>query len=323
MRSHLSLLPALALAACASSGSKTEETPGYQPPREQLDATGRFPEAREGQPEWYSETTADLWEQPIGFYMSSLDRDMRLWNRLKLEAQEPRDIARLDHMEESIRYRAQLRRDEIVEQLELGGPRPRAVAAMALGFTGDVEAQSPLLAALSDRNDDVVNNALAGIGMLAFPDTPLLEICTILRTAGSEWTRSNAAYALQRLVEAGAEADCVVPACRQGLIDSEAGVRVQCARVLALELDTESIPRLGDLLYDDTTLVTAAAANALASIGSRSMEHKGDCARRLVDALDTVPNSRRGRIVYELVQLSGRHLGDEAADWREWAHNMP
>lgn len=309
---------ALLLAACSSTPEEDPEAPPRFEIPEQPGSGGSS-----GRDVVAKGTERPPEEQSIGFYLSDLDRSITAWHQAKFESHEPKMQTRKEMLEEQIAYRAQLRLPELIAQLESPAARNRAVAAVALGFSGDPEVQGPLLARLSDRNDEVVGNALMGIGVLALPDTPLAPICTLLRTHPDPWTRNNAAYALQRLLAVGASGACAVDAARQGLVDTEPGVRVQSALILGLELDTESVDTLGALLHDEENMVAAAAARTLSYIGSRSVHHKGACARLLADALDTAPSSRRGRLLYELSQLSDRFHGEDAQPWREWARQIP
>ena len=93
--------------------------------------------------------------------------------------------------------------------------------------------------------------------------------------------------------------------------------------MLGLIRDVPSVENLGDLLYDDTTLVAQAAATSLVRIGREHLETKGDVARLLVDALDTAKGPRRRDLLGGLVRLSERDLGEDVDPWREWAYRMP
>jgi len=145
----------------------------------------------------------------------------------------------------------------------------------------------------------------------------------LLRTHEDRGVRSNAAYALLRTVEAGADTEDIRAACRQGLVDVEPTTRIQCAGVLGHLVDKDSIDGLGALLFDDTAMAAAAGAHALRMIGDGDPESKGDVARHLAEALDRVPGSYRHVLLYELRRLSGRNFGDDAEEWVEWAYRMP
>ena len=199
-------------------------------------------------------------------------------------------------------------------------------AAMALGFSSDERALSPLLNALSDSNPTVVQNALTGIGLLARPETPTDALTDFLVNHPDPWTRNNAAFALQCIVAArpSDQADPELASdCRDALIDEEPGVRAQCASVLGILRDPEAIQPLSDLLYDDVNLVSAAAATSLSHIGRHEMKSKGEAARELVESLDRLDQKRREVVLRELTLLSERNYGDKTEDWMEWAARLP
>lgn len=260
----------------------------------------------------------------IGFFLTEFDASVRAWTNLVLAGRTERDRRMLRGLEKEMAQRAARRRDELLDELEGGPPTNRAVAAVALGFTGDPGVMSPLYDALSDQDGDVVHSALLGLGKLGDPSTPPAEICYLLRNDPDPWIRNNAAYALQSIVSAGAPASAlVVRSCREALLDDEAGVRAQCAVVLGQAVVADAVDELGDMLYDEKELPAAAAASALARIGREHLESKGRCARLLADGLDRVDEERRPVLLRELEVLSEASLGDEAEPWREWAYKLP
>jgi HEAT repeat protein len=215
------------------------------------------------------------------------------------------------------------RRAEIIEQLESGPLNNRVVAASALGFTRDLEAQSPLIAALDDAYPEVVGNALLGLMLLGRSDTPLEPICRLMQSSPDESVRRNAAQCMGSLVQAGARSDCVLGAARQGLSDVEPGVRSQSALLLATLLDPESIPPLCDLLYDEVPLVVAAAARAVAYFGGQSPKDKGTAARALARAYEEGKGPMRPHYRRALVELAGIDYGVEPEKWTEWGNRLP
>jgi HEAT repeat protein len=260
----------------------------------------------------------------IGAVLTEIDRNIRAWSKYKLEALTPDDHRIRRKLEEDIRVRTMRRFDEIVAQLETGPPVNRPVAAAALGFSEDPRALGPLLAALSDRDDHVVSNALLGLGQLSRPETSLVEICYILRTHPSPNVRNNAAYAMLSIVGSGGSDECVAKSCMRALTDDEPGVRAQAARLLGHVGGPEAIDEVGFLLEDDQALVVTAAAAALRELGERDMYQKGRAARKLADALDRVPRTTRDALIAELIVLAGGNAGGRESDaWREWAYRLP
>jgi hypothetical protein len=126
-----SLMLVVLLAACASEPKK-EPIEGNDPK-----PAGQLIEATD-QPE------------PIGKFMSDLDSSIRAWTNLIMSAQTEEDRRKASLLEQSLSAATHKRRAELIHELESGPLSNRVVAACALGFTHDIEAQSPLLAALND-----------------------------------------------------------------------------------------------------------------------------------------------------------------------------
>jgi HEAT repeat protein len=260
---------------------------------------------------------------PIGKLLSDLDVAMQRWNQLLLAGTTRDDHEKALKLELWIQGEAHRRRAEIVEQLESGPTQNRIVAAMALGFTREVEAQSPLLAALDDHDTQVVGNALLGLWLLERADTPLDKICALLRTSSDPTLRSNASLCLARLTGKGARSDCAAEAARIGLLDNEPSVRSQSAAVLGNVLDRGSIVALSDHLQDPVVLVAATAARAVAHIGKEIPTEKGKAARALAKTLDSSRGVLRDQTRLCLIDLAGADLGKDPQDWLEWATRLP
>jgi HEAT repeat protein len=261
--------------------------------------------------------------EPIGKLLANLDLQMRAWNAKYLSAQTPQDRNKATDLEKSLITITHKRRAEIIQQLESGPLNNRIVAASALGFTRDPEALSPLLAALEDDHDEVVGNALLGLMLLGQKDTPLDKICSLLQSSPDEGVRRNAAQCLAALVQSGDRAECVLPAARQGLADVDPGVRSQCILVLATLVDRPSVPAICDRLFDDTPLVAAAAARAVAFVGGQSAPDKGTCARALAKAYSEIRGPMRTQMRRALVELAGSDHGNEPEEWVAWASRLP
>ncbi len=261
--------------------------------------------------------------ETIGYFLALFDKDLEQWSERKLTAVSAQERRTVDALERNLEKRAQDRREEILAAFESGPPINRRIAAAALGFTHDASMLSPLLSGLSDSDAEVVQKSLLGLGILALPETPLAEIRFHMLQHPDPWTRNNAAFALLRIADAGGSSPDLAEGCRQGLLDSEPGVRAQCASALGILVDGESVDELASLLYDDFNLVALAAAAALARIGRLQPEHKGAVARHLVDSLDRVRADRRQHVLNALVWMSDRNLGEDTGPWREWAYRLP
>lgn len=299
-----SLLLALAT-ACASTSSK-ESAPDTAPQR----PIGAIVEATNS-------------PEAIGTLLVNLDASIRAWTTLTMTARTEEERRKASLLEQNLMYVTHKRVAELIEQLEAGPLNNQIVAASALGFTRDPQAQSPLIAALESPHAEVVSNALLGIALLGRTDTPLERVCALLRTSPEPWVRSNAAQCLASLTQAGARSDCVLAAARAGLADEEPVVRAQCALVLANLLDGESIPSLEALLQDRVILVGAASVRAIAHIGSESPHHKGTAARALSDAYARSQEALRPHLLRAMVELAGLSYGEGPKEWSEWSHRLP
>jgi len=287
-------------------------------------------------------------ELPIGAFLGEVGKRVQGWTRARLDGNDEQ----LRLLGEVLEFECVRRQDEIIQQLESGAPRNRALAAVALGFArrqtrlnndfSEVEVDrgalslGPLLAAIGDPDPKVAANALMGLGVLARPDTPLAPITIPMIDSVDAAVRSNAAFALTAIVKASIDrersgdapleigpVELAREACIRALGDSDLGVRTQSAAVLGLIGGKEAIPFLGDRLDDEVALVGQAASMALVRLGRDNPELKGRVARLLADRLDLVRPSRRDTVLYGLVLLAGRQMGDSAEIWQDWARRLP
>jgi len=296
-------LCALAAGCASNNASKKPAEEGPKPIAQLVEATNQPPS--------------------IGKFLADLDTQIRGWNNLYLSAQTAEDKRKTRMLEDNLSSLTHKRRTEIIEQLATGPLNNRVIAASALGFTRDREALSPLLAALDDSHEEVVGNALLGLLLLGQMDTPLEPICRLMQTSADDGVRRNAATCLAGLIGGGARADCVLPAARLGLVDPEPGVRSQCCLILAALVDTTSLTALCDRLYDVTPLVAAAAARAVAHIGTESQTDKGTCARALAKAHADTKGTVQVQLRRALVELAGSDHGPKPEEWVAWATRLP
>ena len=261
--------------------------------------------------------------ESIGKFLTDLDGEIRAWTKLMMTASTPEERQNALRLDRILSTRAHARRSDLIEQLQAGPTSNRVIAATALGFTHEVEAQGPLLAALQDPANEVVGNALLGLMILGLRDTPLDRICPLLESSEDTWVRANAAQCIAALVQVGARSDCARTVASLRLTDPEPGVRSQCALILAASGDVVSLPILIDMLHDATPLVSAAAARSVAWLGHQNPELKGRAARGLVAALDRSTTAVRGPIVRALAELSGVNYGANTKEWEEWSRKLP
>lgn len=262
--------------------------------------------------------------ESIGKFLADVNQAIVAWNNLFLAASTEAEKSRARLVETHLTTVTHQRRDEIVQELESGPLHNRIVAAAALGFTHDVEAQSPLLAALSDPHPEVVSHALFGLWMLGRTDTPLEAVCPHLQDVANEDVRSNAALLVAYLTRNGARADCVLSAARLTVLDSSPTVRAHSAMILANCRDTESTTALSDRLYDEKPLVVSAAGRALVHLATLEPRVKGQAARALVRAWIATPSEpQRTSLFRTMVELAQANYGSEEREWTQWADRLP
>ena len=255
----------------------------------------------------------------MGAFLAEIDQRARAWNNLKLTAATSTDRQRLAALEREVVELARKRVDDLIEELQQGPLRNRSIAAMGLGFSRDPRGIGPLLAALVDPEDAVVENALVALGFQASKDTELAPLAALLETSSNERLRINAAYALQRTIAAGARDPEILPALRGALADPEGGVRASAALSLSVHGDGESVDAFGDMLFDRVNFAALAAASALARVGNEVPATRSKAARYLADAYGKSSGARRRTLQRELIVLSGMNLGEDAAAGRDWA----
>jgi hypothetical protein len=299
------LAAALALAGACSTTSEKDA------PEEPLDAEVVRPKI---QP-----------EDPIGKFLADADDAIYQWCKLALTGTNAAQKNQLRALEGVLRDRAERRCVELVAEVSGGPPINRIRAAALLGFSGQQQAQSPLLAALSDPHPDVVHNALLGLAVLARADTPLDPICSAAEFNDDGQTRAQAAFALRCIVNAGGRGACVQGTARRGLADSEPFVRSQCALTLGLLGDSESVPAIEAQFRDPAPFVKSAAVESLLLMVERAPSSKGPAGRALVKAWGGAKdeNPLKELAMAALVKIADVNYGDDLVRWTEWANRLP
>ncbi|MEW6072513.1 MAG: HEAT repeat domain-containing protein [Planctomycetota bacterium] len=257
-----------------------------------------------------------------GFFLHEIDNLLRFWSNARLTARTDEDWRRIHGIEQQMNQEVWKHRTELIDILASGPPRQREVAAAALGFAGVPEALGPLLNALSDREPEVVEKALLGVGVLADPATPPGPIVFQLRSNPAPRARGNAAFALYRIVAGGAGGEEIAAAARDGLRDPEWSVQTQCAGILGRLGDPAAIASLGLLLLSESSTPCHAAAVALHRIARADPSRRAEVGRTLVEALPRVEAAHQELVLAELVDLAGQNHGNDLDAWREWAHGL-
>lgn len=210
--------------------------------------------------------------------------------------------------------------DEILEMFRNGPHERRLVAAWALGFSRvpdneegvashHEEARQALVEAIPGAPDDVLNNVLLGLWILADEQTPLALVTEIMVAHHDPLARANATLVLTRVLTTETAPD-VVDAVLVALEDEEDRVRLHAAKVAIRHPHPALTTRIEELLLEEPTpLVRAALAGALGA--ARSITSAPLLARLLDDPRQVVSRSAHGA----LVQLFGTDLGTTQEDW--------
>jgi hypothetical protein len=302
----LFLAVALALvSACAASGAPGKDS---DPEKNAL------PERPKIQP-----------EDPIGKFLADADNAIYQWCKFALTGRTAAHKNQQRALEGVLVDRASRRCDELIAELSSGPPINRIRAAAMLGFARKPEAQSPLLAALSDPHPDVVHNALLGLAVLGRADTPLDPICHATEFAEDPQTRAQAAFALRSILNNGGSGTCALGTARRGLADSEPFVRSQCALVLGLLGDLESVPALEAQLQDELPHVQSATVEGLLLMTERKPESKGPVGRALVKTWGAADDDQpiKGLAMDALVRIADVNYGTDLILWIEWSNRLP
>lgn len=264
-------------------------------------------------------------EDPIGKFLADADNAIYQWCKLALTARTAAQKNQQRALEGVLVDRASRRCDELVAELSGGPPINRIRAAAMLGFSRKPEAQSPLLAALSDPHPDVVHNALLGLAVLGRADTPLDPICNAAEFAEDPQTRAQAAFALRSILNAGGSGTCAIGTARRGLADSEPFVRSQCALALGLLGDEESVPAIEGQMLDERPHVQSAAVEALLLMTERNAKTKGPVGRALVKTWGAAEDGKliKSLAMDALVRIADVNYGTDLVLWTEWANRLP
>lgn len=248
---------------------------------------------------------------PMGRVLTDMDLYLRLWSNSALADPNERSEKQAQAAERAIEAEVKKRFDEFAAQLDGGARRNQVITAAALGFCKEPRALPYLVRSLSRSDPEIVGNALLGLGVLASPETPLPPVQELLAHHPSPAVRSQAAFALKRLVDSGVRDEALPPTLRAALRDSEPGVRAQAAAALGGLRDRDSIEPLISLLQDSTPLIAAASAYALGRIKDP----------QAVDALTLALESPSPRIREAahraLVEITGEDRGSTAWDWKK------
>jgi len=204
-------------------------------------------------------------EEPIESVLLRLRAAQESWYIYKLDLPRQEAAAKLDRSERYRRDTASRYLPEILQELQTGSEFHRTVAAFAAGWPRNPEAIQPLINALRDPLPVVVEQACAGLYVLALPEIPSEPLIEVAERHVDPNCRSNAVLALSSLAFLPGRQDLRAPLL--GLLESQdARIRVHALRGLIPLVQPEDRSRLLPLLSDPVPLVRRAAVAAAGRI---------------------------------------------------------
>lgn len=261
-------------------------------------------------PEPYVEPEPAAPDEP-GTVIFKCDQHLRAWHTLMSQPRTGDNREAIDATSRALAAVVHRNRQDLEDAAISGPPRNRAIATAALGFSHDPLVLTTILNNLSDDLELVRSNALLGIGILGLPETPLGPIALTLQLDPTPAIRTTAAFALNRLQEAGLEDPRLTALYLPLLEDEQATVRQQAAMGLGLARSGEAVgPLCTRLSVDPAATVRTGAAWALGQIGDRA------AARVLIAALADPDPVTAGVARASLVKIVGADHGADPAGWQ-------
>jgi HEAT repeat protein len=186
-------------------------------------------------------------------------------------------------------------------------------AAFALGFSANRAAIAPLVQATDHPEETVRGNAIAALGQLGFPDTPVEPFRKLLKDPLPE-IRQASLYGLSGLVGPKNDYGILgeVHAC---LEDPDVHVRAEALIVIRKIRRKESVtPILSGAAKDPEPLVRAGAAIALGAIGREAQEATPFLVEMLKDDHHRVVEGAWSA----LNKIHDKDLDRSYSTWRDW-----
>jgi len=194
----------------------------------------------------------------------------------------------------------------------------QGIALAALGFSGDVTVMPLILQGAQLADPVLVDRAVFGLAILRAPATPPGVLFALIDDdKRSEWSRTQAAWALYRLQEVSEQKDAIVKNWLRLLAAPQAlpgGVLVQAVRGTGLSRDATNVGVVAPLLRHPATMVRMAAADAVARMNGQ--QHAKDLIA-LLGPEEPMPNVRL-HARKALQALAGdADYGYDVAAWRK------
>lgn len=278
----------------------------------------------------------------------SLDQNLTLWSRSQMEAGESETRLLIDNYEEILEKQVYRHFDVVLEFASNGDIRQQGIATAALGFSkrtlpDDPEERTtfanewppihsraiPILVEKLDSNRTYfVHSALLSLWKLGDSNTPVFPVLTHLRNEDEE-IRSIAALTLSTILtpETG---DHAISGLINALHDQNPKVRNHAITAVGNIRHQNASGRLAQLLNDESLLIQANAARALAKIGDTTscsfllhrldqlLKDKPSGLYRTKSDLDIRREFLEQSLITALEELSGESYGSNMEEWHEW-----
>lgn len=249
---------------------------------------------------------ADLSERVVFF--AELDQKLRLWREAKNknvhEVIQPTELA----LKEMVRGNF----SQLVTACREGQPGERAIASMALGFSNDSRALTPLLDLLADPDPNLRYNALVAIGNIHDPETPVDPILPAIEDT-DPMVRAGAAYCLGGIVPPMTDKGALIPLLK-ATQDPDTRVRANAVATLGYmgnHMATKTI--VSNSLFDEHWIVRY---NACAALGRMKDQR---AVVPLIEKLDDENQDVRIMAEEALRQITDQDYGRNKSAWRAWA----
>jgi HEAT repeat protein len=164
---------------------------------------------------------------------------------------------------------------------------------------------------LESGDDDITQNALLGLAIIADKNTPLEPVLPIMTQHHNPQVRSNAALCLSSIVQPK-DTDAVMPYVLPALRDDDPKVRNHAILIVYEIKDEGAISLMIDLMKDHYPTIRVNAARALGELGDIY------ACPALIENLDHSKEAVRFYCLESLRKLTGEDYGDDKEKWIEW-----
>jgi len=201
----------------------------------------------------------------------------------------------------------------LVKVLASKDQEAQGYAAFALGFSNDRAAMAPLAEATHHPDETVRGNAIAALGQLGFPDTPLEPFQMLIKDPIPH-IRQATLFGLAGMSSPKNDFG-MLDAVHECFRDVDMHVRAEALLVVRKVRRKESVaPILAGVLKDPEPMVRASAALALGAIGREAKESTPFLIEMLKDEVHRVVEAAW----VALNKIHDKDFDRSYATWRDW-----